>query len=145
MSNCVYVIQADNGEVKVGLSGTPFARLSKVKKEYGLRRHFSNAYLVGYAVTRYGFAVESYVHRELEQYAVGGEWYRMNSLSALGVVAQVAKIFDERTFVYAIGPEEGRTPVSVIREMFGLRKISRVRVQQRAPASRPTAAQSGGG
>lgn len=127
MSSCVYVIQADNEEIKVGLSGTPFARLSKVKAEYGDRRRFTSAYLVGYAVTKFGLAVESHVHRELEQYAVGGEWYRINSLYALGVVTQVARSFDAASVTYAIGPEEHKVPVRIVRSVLGLcRRGSRI-------------------
>ena len=50
-SACVYVMAADNGEVKVGFSGTPRARLSKVKREYG------DNYRLNVRVSRGGFVV----------------------------------------------------------------------------------------
>lgn len=105
MNDFVYVIQADNGEVKVGLSGTPFARLSKIKREYGPRRGFKDAYFkLRHYPTRYGLLIESHAHDALEQFASGGEWYRVNSLFALGVVADVARLFQSNVLIETIGP-----------------------------------------
>jgi hypothetical protein len=117
MSDCVYVIQADNGEVKLGLSGTPFARLSKVRKEYGPRRQFGDAYLVGFVTTRFGLFVESSAHSELKRFAVGGEWYRVSSLLALGVVAQIAGLLESNIIVQTFGPAaEAKVTVKTFRE-----------------------------
>jgi len=104
MSACVYIIQADNGEIKVGLSGTPYARLSKVKKEYSKRRGFADAYLVGFITTDYGLEIESFSHKFLEQYAVGGEWYKVNSLFAMRAVLDAASIFENDVIFKTVGP-----------------------------------------
>lgn len=116
MSSCVYVIQANNGEIKVGLSSTPFARLSKIKKEYGARRQFNDAYLVAFVATSYGLLVESGAHNSLRQFAVGGEWYRVSALIALGVVSRIASSLEPNVIVQTFGPSaEAKVSVKVFR------------------------------
>lgn len=124
MDACVYVVQADNGEVKVGLSGTPYARLSKVKKEYSHRRKFKNAYLVGFVPTDYGLYVESIAGRILEEYAVGGEWYEVNSLIALRAVITAASSFENDVVVHTVGPVDDNNKLTV----KTLRKFIRERI-----------------
>lgn len=94
MSAYVYVILTDSGEIKVGLSGTPYARLSKIKREYGERRGFKDAQLVGFVDTSYALLVESLVHRRIEAHATGGEWFRMDGEEALSIVLEEARGID---------------------------------------------------
>jgi len=99
MTAFVYVIEADNGEVKVGLSGTPYARLSKIKREYGPRRGFVDARLVGFVRTRYALVVESLAQHRIEGSATGGEWYRLDPIQALVIVLQEAMFQEDGVFV----------------------------------------------
>lgn len=88
---CVYVIATETGEVKVGWSSTPYARLSKVKREYAARRGFTQAWLVGFVHTPDFLAVELLAHERLLPYATGGEWFRHDAEAALQVVLDVAR------------------------------------------------------
>lgn len=94
MSACVYVIQADNGEVKVGWSGTPYARLSSVKREYSARRGFSRAVLIGFVQTPAFVEVELLAIRSLLGDAVGGEWFRCAPAAAIEAIMSAAREFD---------------------------------------------------
>ena len=115
----VYVIHADNGEVKIGFSGTPFARLSKIKREYGQRRKFKNAYLVGFVTLDNAFELELLVHRELERYACGGEWYNISPLLAFGKLIDCAHMFSPDPRVTTVGPSEetkvGTRPIKIVK------------------------------
>lgn len=91
----VYVISADNGEVKVGSSGAPYARLSQVKREYAARRGFTSARLVGFVRTAWPMAVEAAAQHRLLAHVVGGEWFRVDPEMALQVVLEEAGEFDE--------------------------------------------------
>ena len=104
--DCVYVVQADNGEVKIGVSGTPFARLSKIKKEYGARRNFRDAYVAAFVTTKFGFLVETAAQRSLERYAVGGEWYRVNLLLALRAICEAAWLVGDNVILQTFGPSK---------------------------------------
>lgn len=95
----VYVMEADNGEVKVGVSGTPYARLSKVKAYYGPRRGFDHVRIVGMVPCPHPLAVEWGAAQELEPHAVGGEWYRLDAMQALVAVLWAALAFDEAACV----------------------------------------------
>lgn len=90
----VYVVEADNGEVKVGLSGTPYARLSNIKREYGPRRGFTHARLVGMVWTDYPVEVERLAIDSLLPLAEGGEWFRVEPMVALVEVVYAATMFD---------------------------------------------------
>ena len=125
MSAFVYVVHANNGEIKVGLSVTPHERLSKIKKEYSHRRGFSEAYLVGFVSTRYGLSVERLAHGFLGQYAVGGEWYRVHPLIALRVVIKAAYLFQEDVLVYTEGPKvDVKASIKTLRSLIGARSIT---------------------
>jgi len=124
MSSCVYVIQADNFEIKVGVSDTPYARLSNIKKEYSNRRGFKRAYLVGFISSDFGLSVESLAHRMLNQYAVGGEWYRVHAFIALRAVIEAASLFESNIVVQTVGPETKaklsvKTFRSLVRQKIG--------------------------
>lgn len=99
MTAFVYVIEADNGEVKVGLSGTPVARLSKIKREYGARRGFKEARLVGYVRTPDPLLVEWLAHRTLAEHVTGGEWFRVDPMLAIVTVLQEAMLVADGAFV----------------------------------------------
>lgn len=104
--DCVYVVHADNGEVKIGFSGTPYARLSKIKREYRQRRGFNNAYLVGFVMLENAFELELFMHRKLERYACGGEWYNISPLLAFGWLIDYAYLFCSEPRVTTVGPNE---------------------------------------
>lgn len=118
MSACVYIVQTNNGEVKIGLSGSPYSRLSQIKKEYGRRRGFTEAYLAAYVVTDYGLLVESLTHRLLDEFAVGGEWYEVSFLIALSAVFEAAQTVGEDIRCYAIGPEPTHVSVKEVRALL---------------------------
>ena len=104
--NFVYVIEADNGDVKVGMSGTPYARLSHVKREYGPRRGFKDARLVGFVRSRDALLVESAAHHHLLDFATGGEWFRVEPMKALVTVLLAALILDDGAFVQRPTPRK---------------------------------------
>jgi hypothetical protein len=91
MADAVYVIVADNGDVKVGISGTPYARLSKVKRDYGPSRGFQDARLVGFVLTGYAYAIEHFAIRRLLPHATGGEWFRIDPMRAGPNTASIAR------------------------------------------------------
>ena len=100
MNAFVYVMAADNGEVKIGWSSTPYARLSKVKAEYGPRRGFRDVRLVGFVPTPCFMQVESDTLRRLEAWATGGEWFRLDPREALRVVVAEALSWESRVFLH---------------------------------------------
>src|SRR5687768_3759859 len=71
MGAAVYVIRTDSGEVKVGFSGTPYARLSSIKREYGARRGFRDAQMVGFVSAPHFLVVESMAIHRLLPHATG--------------------------------------------------------------------------
>ena len=106
----VYDILADNGEVKVGVSGTPYARLSKIKREYGPRRGFLDAKLIGFVTTDAYLVVESHVHMALADHAVGGEWYRIDPGIAFRRVVVEATLLDDSAAVHDLQKGERESP-----------------------------------
>jgi hypothetical protein len=118
MSACVYVIHADNGEVKVGLSGGPYSRLYQVKKDYAHRRGFSDAYLVGFVTTDYGVIVESLAIDSLIENAVGGEWFKIHPLIALNAVIEAASFYDDNLIIQTVGPkDENKVSKKILRKI----------------------------
>lgn len=113
----VYIIQADNGEVKIGVSDAPFHRLNQVKREYGPRRGFRDAYLVGCLRTSRPVTVEATVLDLLDPYSVGGEWFRVSSLYALRALLFSAEGFTDG-FVVMEGPTQPRPPVGKLRSLL---------------------------
>ena len=109
---CVYVMAADNGEVKVGFSGTPYARLSKVKREYGARRGFTGIRLVGTVWTHAALEVEAEVIRLLVGcgWAVGGEWFRCDPEQTLQAVIREAEAWQAHPSVAIYDTPEPPTP-----------------------------------
>lgn len=86
----VYVVLADNGDVKVGWSSTPFARLSKIKREYAGRRGFRQAQLVAFIQTERFVEVELVAHEILRPQAMEGEWFRVDPECAFEAVLLAA-------------------------------------------------------
>jgi hypothetical protein len=84
----LYVMAADNGEVKVGYSGSPFARLSAVKAAYAERRGFKNLSLFAYVQSAAPILDELLVIRRLLPLATGGEWFRCTPEHALRIVIE---------------------------------------------------------
>jgi hypothetical protein len=117
--DCVYLVHADNGEVKIGLSGTPYARLSKIKREYSQRRGFKNAYLVGFVQLESAYELELFVHHKLKRYACGGEWYNISPLLAFGKLIDFAYMFSPEPYITTVGPSEetrvGKRPITIVK------------------------------
>ncbi len=107
MGAFVYVMAADNGEVKVGWSGTPYARLSKVRREYSARRGFRDIGLVGMVRTAAFVETEVMAHGRLEPFAVGGEWFRLDAEAALAIVLECARHWDQDA---EVGRPRARAP-----------------------------------
>lgn len=101
MAAFVYVIEADNGDVKVGLSVSPYARLSQVKRDYRGARGFTDARLVGFVKSDAALEVEAMAHQALQRHVIptAGEWYRVDPLKALIEVLWQAMEFDPGAFV----------------------------------------------
>ena len=115
--SCVYIIQADNGEVKVGISGSPYARLSQVVRDYSAPRGFSDAYLVAVLPTPAAEMIESIVLDLLRPHATGGEWFRVSALYALRALLCAAEGLADGP-VLMEGPAQPRVPVSALRGLL---------------------------
>lgn len=100
----VYAIAADNGEVKVGFSSTPYARISKVKRDYGKRRGFASAWLIGYVETPFFLDVESDAIERLLPYATGGEWFRCDPQQAMQEIISAAEDWSQHPGIAWINP-----------------------------------------
>lgn len=82
----LYVMAANNGEVKVGYSGAPFARLSAVKKAYAGVRGFTALQLFAFVPSADPILDELAAIRALVPLATGGEWFRCSPEHALQAV-----------------------------------------------------------
>jgi hypothetical protein len=82
----IYIIQADNGLVKVGVSTNPSVRLAQLQRASAA--HLSLAY-VG-ALRCNGFAVEAAAHRTLADYRFEGEWFNCPPDMAVAAIAAAA-------------------------------------------------------
>jgi hypothetical protein len=82
----VYVVQADNGTIKIGISTNPTARLAQLQRS--APAHLSLAY-VG-ALRSTGYAVEAEAHRTLASYRQSGEWFSCPAEMAVAAVAVAA-------------------------------------------------------
>lgn len=118
MTTSVYIVQADNGQVKVGITGSGVAaRLSKIKQDYGPRRGFNDAFVVCHTDTWNPDWFETHlIEFHLEQ-AVGGEWLDCSSLVLLQTFLMLAKLYGIGPVVME-GPPEEHVPVRVVREWF---------------------------
>lgn len=101
----IYVIEVDSGEVKVGLSGTPYARMSKIKREYGPSRGFTRARLCAFVGSADAMLIEGLVHRALKDHASGGEWYRLAPGRAIASVVGIGLSLNERLRLFLPNPD----------------------------------------
>lgn len=79
----VYVIAADNGEVKIGYAMCPASRFVTVRREYAPKRGFSDARLVGYIEAERADALEVLAHRYFHDQWISGEWFAIDPECAL--------------------------------------------------------------
>jgi hypothetical protein len=82
----IYVIQADDGLIKVGISSNPSARLAQLQTSTPSR--LSLAYIG--ALRCNGYAVEAEAHRRLADYRRSGEWFNCPvdiAVAAIGAAA----------------------------------------------------------
>lgn len=65
------------------------------------------------------FELELLVHRELERYACGGEWYNISPLLAFGKLIDCAHMFSPDPRVTTVGPSEetkvGTRPIKIVK------------------------------
>jgi hypothetical protein len=82
----IYVIRADNGLIKIGISTNPSARLAQLRTASAA--HLAIAY-VG-ALRCNGYAVEAETHRTLAQYRLEGDWFRCPADTAVAAIGAAA-------------------------------------------------------
>lgn len=82
----VYVIEADNGEVKVGIASAPLSRLTTIVREYGPRRGFRTARVAAYFDCDDPPVIEVWAHRLLRDRWVDGEWFRAPVMESVHAV-----------------------------------------------------------
>lgn len=87
----VYVIAADNGEVKIGYAMAPATRFVTVRREYAAKRGFSDARLVGWIEASAADVLEVIAHRHFRPQWVSGEWFNVDPEAALD---QIAALWD---------------------------------------------------
>ena len=120
----VYIVQADNGEVKVGITGsTPDARLSKIKRDYAERRRFKDAFVVCWVDTWNPTWFEQHLIEFHVDNAVGGEWLRCSSLVMLQTFVMLAKLYGVGPICMQ-GPPEHHVSVRVVRGWFRRRLLT---------------------
>lgn len=90
----VYVVLADNDDVKVGWSSTPYARLSKIKRDYGQRRGFTSARLLAFVETPSFLDTELLAHHALREHWLEGEWFHVPAEAALDAVIEAAWLLE---------------------------------------------------
>jgi hypothetical protein len=82
----IYVIQADNGLIKVGISTNPTARLAQLRTASAVPLKI--AYVA--ALRCNGFAVEAEAHRTLVSYRLEGEWFNCPTDMAVAAIGAAA-------------------------------------------------------
>lgn len=88
MEKCaVYVIRAEGGFVKIGVSANPEQRLAELQTSHP--RELLIEYLRWGKERREAFAVEKICHRQLEQYRATGEWFDVATDIAISTVKDV--------------------------------------------------------
>ena len=95
----VYVIAADNGEVKIGYARAPVSRFVTIQREYGPKRGFLTARLVGYVEAVRADALEALAHRQFWGTWVGGEWFQIDPDAALD---RIERLWAELAGEYAL-------------------------------------------
>lgn len=107
--NSVYVIAADNGEVKVGYSYAPIWRFTTIRREYAKKRGFTNARLVGWIEASHADALEALAHRHFreEGHWISGEWFALDPDATLEKLAEIWDTIAVRRF--------GEPPCRIVR------------------------------
>jgi hypothetical protein len=82
----IYVIQADNGMLKIGVSTNPSARLAQLRTSSPFKLTF--AYMG--ALRCSGYAVEAEAHRTLAGYRQNGEWFNCPADMAVAAIGAAA-------------------------------------------------------
>jgi hypothetical protein len=82
----IYVIQADNGMLKIGISSNPSARLAQLRTASPSALSF--AYIA--ALRSDGRAVEAEAHRTLAGYRQNGEWFNCPAEMAVAAIGAAA-------------------------------------------------------
>jgi T5orf172 domain len=82
----IYVVQADNGMLKIGVSTNPGARLAQLRASSPFKLSF--AYMG--ALRCDGYAMEAAAHETLSRHRLGGEWFNCPvdmAVAAIGAAA----------------------------------------------------------
>lgn len=83
----VYVIAADRGPVKIGVSKDPARRLVKAQTDNPAKLRVLHRLEVAISLSR---IVETRAHEIAEKHHVGGEWYCLTAEEAVGVISLAA-------------------------------------------------------
>lgn len=111
MKRCIYVMESDDGRVKIGMSNSPVARLSSVRSSEG-GRSISLVYSTDPVDSP--DVVERAVLAALAEHCVGGEWFSVATNHAVAVVEAIAARYSNQ----AIAAANGNIP-GVIWDRFG--------------------------
>jgi hypothetical protein len=82
----IYIVQADNGLIKVGISGNPGARLMQLRTASAVPLKLE---YIG-ALRCNGYAIEAATHRTLADYRQNGEWFRCPTDMAVAAISAAA-------------------------------------------------------
>jgi Meiotically Up-regulated Gene 113 (MUG113) protein len=82
----IYVVQADNGMLKIGVSTNPSARLAQLRTASPFK--LSLAYMG--ALRCDGYAVEAAAHETLSRHRLEGEWFNCPPEAAVAAISAAA-------------------------------------------------------
>lgn len=95
----VYVIAADNGEVKIGYAMAPASRFTVIRREYAAKRGFTDARLVGWVECSHADVLEVLAHRHYRSRWISGEWFDLEPDATLREIGElwerVAAVYGE--------------------------------------------------
>jgi hypothetical protein len=108
--NFIYIVQADNGMVKIGISTNPSARLAQLRTASAVP--LAIAY-VG-ALRCNGYAIEAEAHRTLADYRLEGEWFNCPVGMAVAAIGAAAYRLGE-----SIASDDPKLADEIVRTSFG--------------------------
>lgn len=93
----VYVIAADNGEVKIGYAMAPVSRFVTIRREYARKRGFTDARLVGWVEASQADVLEVMAHRHFWPRWISGEWFTLDPEATL---TEIGELWDRVAAIY---------------------------------------------
>lgn len=85
----VYVIAADNREVKIGYAMAPASRFTTIRREYAPKRGFTDARLVGWIECSHADVLEAYAQRHYRRSWISGEWFALDPERTLAEIGEL--------------------------------------------------------